>query len=147
MARRDQIRIPERLRPLLEQRPNWPVSEAYRISAAACRRQPCCRMRGPPGSSSGGVIWLNGRTESRPGIVQSECVDALLSTLRFIPSGAAVEVIAPTSLRYLVEGEWFPPGSPEHCLAHVSSRRRIWARYAVSVLGAPVADCLARASA
>jgi hypothetical protein len=55
------------------------------------------------------VTWFQRRTASRPGIVHSECVDALSAALRAVPEGDAVEVIAPTSLRYLVEGAAFPP--------------------------------------
>jgi hypothetical protein len=92
-------------------------------------------------------VWLQGRSPSRPGVIQSECVDALIAGLETTPPGATVEVVAPTSLRYLVEGAQFPAGSPEYRLARLAGERRIWARYALGGELEPlVAECLARAS-
>jgi hypothetical protein len=64
-----------------------------------------------------------------------------------VPAGSAVEVIAPTSLRYLVEGRDRPPGTPERRLADLASRFRIWARYALGELEGLTNECLARAYA
>jgi len=72
-------------------------------------------------------------------------VPALIAALEAIPVGAAVEVIAATSLRYLVEGVAFPPASPQHHLAQLAAARRIWPRYALGELEALVATCLSRA--
>ncbi len=109
---------------------------------------PAVSLPGPP-------AWSRPLPESRAGsraappsqrqVVQSECVPALIAALEAIPVGAAVEVIAPTSLRYLVEGAAFPPGSPQHDLAQLAAARRTWARDALGELEAPVATCLSRA--
>jgi hypothetical protein len=72
-------------------------------------------------------------------------VPALIAALEAIPVGADVEVIAPTSLRYLVEGAAFPPGSPQRVLAQLAAARHMWARYALGELEAPVATCLSHA--
>jgi ribonuclease HI len=139
------IRIPAGLQPLLARPPNWPIAGAWRVFAAACRASGvvawAARLEGPDGE----VTWFQGRTASRPGIIQSECVDALTAALRAVPEGDAVEVIAPTSLRYLVEGAAFPDGTPERCLWELARTRRAWPRYALGDLEAPVAQCLKRA--
>ena len=98
----------------------------------------------PPGADS---IWLEGRADSQPSIVQSECVPALIEALAATPPGAAVEVIAPTSLRYLVEGRAFAAGTLQHRLAELARGRRIWARYALGELEPLTNACLSRASA
>jgi hypothetical protein len=52
--------------------------------------------------------------------LQSECVPALI--------GALLEVIASTSLRYLIEGDTFPLASPHRRLADLAQEGWVWAR-------------------
>jgi hypothetical protein len=144
-AGRHEIVVPPRLRPLLVRPPDWPSGSSWRISAAACRASGVLAWAArvePPG---GEPDWIEGTSPSRPAVVQSECVDALIAALATTPAGAAVELIAPTSLRYLVEGDVFPEDAPEHALARLASQRRVWARYALGELEPPVAECLVRA--
>ena len=91
--------------------------------------------------------WLEGRADSQPSIVQSECVPALIEALASTPPGADVEVISPASLRYLVEGRAFSAGTLQHRLAELARDRRIWARYALGELEPLTDACLSRASA
>jgi hypothetical protein len=97
---------------------------AWSVAAAACRASGmvawAARVQEP---GLGEPIWLSGRAESQPPIVQSECVPALIAALDGTPIGAAVEVFAPTSLRYSIAGAAFPPDSPERRLAE--SRRQV----------------------
>ena len=141
---RTAISVPTSLQPLLDRPADWPP--AWRVAAAACRASGvvawAARLESP---AAGEPCWLQGRSPSQPQVVQSECVPALIAALEAIPVGAAVEVVAPTSLRYLVEGTDFPPGSPQHSLAQLAAARRIWARYALGELEALVATCLSRA--
>jgi hypothetical protein len=90
---------------------------------------------------------LDGRSESQPQILQSECVPALIAALEKIPIAAPVEVIAPTSLRYLIEGATFPSDSPQRRLADLAQERWIWARYALGELETLTNVCLQRAYA
>jgi hypothetical protein len=141
---RSAIRVPATLRPLLQRPADW--SAAWRVVTAACRASGVVAWAAridPPDTNE--VRWLQGRSPSQPQIVQSECVPALIAALEATPVGVAVEVIAPTSLRYLVEGAAFPPDSPQHQLARLAGSRRIWARYALGALEPLVAMCLARA--
>ena len=137
--------MPPSLQPLLNKPADWP-SSSWRVVVAACRASGvvawAARIDSP---SAGEPRWLQGRSPSQPQVVQSECVPALIAALETIPVGAAIEVVAPTSLRYLVEGAAFPPGSPQHDLARLATARRIWARFALGDLEAPVATCLSRA--
>ena len=138
------IRVPTRLQPLLRRPAEW--SAAWRVAAAACRASGFVAWAAridPPGA--GEVRWLEGRSPSQPQVVQSECVPALIAALEATPVGADVEVIAPTSLRYLAEGAAFPADSPQHQLARLAAARRIWARYALGDLEPLVATCLSRA--
>jgi hypothetical protein len=141
---RTTISVPTSLQPVLDRPADWPP--AWRVAVAACRASGvvalAARLESPAASE---LCWLQGRSPSQPQVVQSECVPALIAALEAIPVGAAVEVIAPTSLRYLVEGAAFPPGSPQHNLAELAAARRIWARCALAELEAPVATCLSRA--
>lgn len=141
---RTTISVPTSLQPLLDRPADWPP--AWRVAVAACRASGvvawAARLESPAACEP---CWLQGRSPSQPNVVQSECVPALIAALEAIPVGAAVEVIAPTSLRYLVEGAAFPPGSPQYNLAELAATRRIWARYALAELEAPVATCLSRA--
>jgi hypothetical protein len=157
MGRGDAITVPSALRPLLVRPAEWPTHSAWRVVAAACRASGVVAWAArvePPGADVAwveapgpDVAWVEGTSPSRPGVVQSECVDALVAALRRTPVGADVELIAPTSLRYLVEGASFPVQAPEHVLAELASQRRVWARYALGELERPVAQCLARAYA
>ncbi len=137
--------MPPGLQPLLNRPADWPTL-SWRVAVAACRASGvvawAARLESPSATE---LRWLQGRSPSQPQVVQSECVPALIAALEAIPVDAAVEVIAPTSLRYLVEGAAFPPGSPEHDLAQLAAARRTWARYALGELEAPVAACLSRA--
>ena len=135
------IRVPASLSPLLERPADW--SAAWRVVTAACRASGVVAWAArvdPPGT--GEVRWLQGRSPSQPDVVQSECVPALIAALEATPVGADVEVVAPTSLRYLTEGAAFPPDSPQQHLARVAARRRVWARYALGALEPLVASCL-----
>src|SRR6266581_2768040 len=127
---RTSISVPASLQPLLDRPADWPP--AWRVAVAACRASGvvawAARLESPAAVEPG---WLQGRSPSQPQVVQSECVPALIAALEAIPASAAVEVIAPTSLRYLVEGAAFPPGSPQHTLAQLATARRIWVRYAL----------------
>jgi hypothetical protein len=141
---RSTIRVPTSLRPLLQRPADW--STAWRVVTAACRASGVVAWAAridPPGT--GEVRWLQGRSPSQPQVVQSECVPALIAALETTPVGADVEVIAPTSLRYLTEGAAFPPDSPQHHLARVAATRRVWARYALGSLEPLAASCLRRA--
>jgi hypothetical protein len=147
MRRNRPIQVPAALRPLLEQPPGWQAHNAWRVAAAACRASGSVVWAArvdPPGVEP---IWLEGRADSQPSIVQSECVPGLIAALEATPVGAAVEVIAPTSLRYLVEGVTFAADTPERRLADAASVRLIWARYALGELEATTNLCLSRASA
>jgi hypothetical protein len=145
MPRRAEIAVPLELQPLLARPPDWAPREAWRAVAAACRASGyvawAARLQ-PPGGPS---FWLTGLARSRPRVVQSECVEALAAALERVPRGAAVEVICPTSLRYLVQGRDFAPGTPERRLAELAAGRRLWARYALGELEALADACLARA--
>jgi hypothetical protein len=142
---RTSISVPRSLQPLLNRPADWPLS-SWRVAVAACRASGvvawAARLESP---TPGEPRWLQGCSPSQPQVVQSECVPGLIAALEAIPVAAAVEVIAPTSLRYLVEGAAFPPGSPQHHLAQLATARRIWARYALGELEAPVGTCLSRA--
>ncbi len=147
MRRRHAIDVPAALRPLLEQPPGWSTHAAWRVGAAACRASGSvvwAAQVAPPGAEA---IWLEGRADSQPSIVQSECVPALIEALAATPPGADVEVVAPTSLRYLVEGRAFAAGTVQHRLAELACERRIWARYALGALEPLTNACLSRASA
>ena len=141
---RTAISVPTSLQPLLDRPADWP--SAWRVAVAACRASGvvawAARLESP---TAGEPCWLQGRSPSQPQVVQSECVPALIAALEAIPVAAAVEVIAPTSLRYLVEGAAFPSASPQYHLAQLAAARRIWARYALGELEALVATCLSRA--
>src|SRR5439155_10858741 len=132
------------LQPLLDRPADWPP--AWRVAVAACRASGvvawAARLESPAGDEP---CWLQGRSPSQPQVVQSECVPALIAALEAIPVGEAVEVIAPTSLRYLVEGADFPVGTPQHHLTQLAATRRVWARYALGELEPLVAVCLRRA--
>jgi hypothetical protein len=145
MGRRDAIVVPAGLRPLLDKPADWPMAGSWRLSAAACRASGMVAWAARVVAPDGQAKWIEGRSPSRPGVVQSECVDALIAALRTTPPGAAVELIAPTSLRYLAEGAGFPAEAPEHVLSELAQERRVWARYALGELEVPVADCLTRA--
>lgn len=147
MGRRDVISVPAGLRPLLERPLDWPADAAWRISAAACRASGVVAWAACVEPSWGEPFWCDGRNPSRPSIIQSECTDALVSALERTPPGTQVEIVAPTSLRYLVEGARFAPGAPERSLWQLGRERRVWARYALGQLERPVAACLARAYA
>lgn len=148
MGRRGEaIRVPAGLRPLLERPGDWPQTDAWRVVAAACRASGVVAWAARVEPPSGPSRLLAGRSPSRPGIIQSECVDALVAALKVTPPGCAVEVVAPTSLRYLIEGATFPANTPERCLAELAAGRHIWPRYALGDLEAPVAECLERAYA
>ena len=67
--------------------------------------------------------------------MQSECVPALIAALEKTPIGAPLEVIAPTSLRYLIKGDTFPLASPQRRLADLARERWSWARYSLSEWG------------
>jgi hypothetical protein len=141
------ISVPPCLQPLLEKPRAWPV-HAWRIGVAACRASGMVAWAAQvqaPGSDE--PCWLSGHDESQPHIVQSECVPALIAALEVTPVDAAVEVIAPTSLRYLCEGVRFPIGSPQRRLAALARERSIWARYALGELEAVARACLVRAYA
>jgi hypothetical protein len=142
---RKAISVPASLKPLLERPADWPANHAWRVFAAACRASGAVAWAARLETPGGEMSWLSGRTPSRPGVIQSECVDALEAVLRKIPHGDAVEVVAPTSLRYLVEGAEFPEGTPERNLSAIAGRRLVWARYALGELDGPVAQCLAKA--
>ena len=145
MGRRGEIVVPRALQPLLVRPPDWPGHAAWRVSAAACRASGVLAWAARVQQPDGEADWIEGTSPSRPAVVQSECVDALIAALERTPRGAAVELIAPTSLRYLVEGDAFPADTPEHRLAQLARERRVWARYALGELEAPVAECLIRA--
>jgi hypothetical protein len=145
MGRRDEIVVPAGLRPLLDRPGDWPEHTSWRVTAAACRASGVVAWAARVIEPSGKAHWIEGTSPSRPAVVQSECVDALIAALEATPIRAAVEVIAPTSLRYLIEDAAFPDGAPEHQLAGLASHRTIWARYALGELEPPVAECLARA--
>ena len=145
MGRQADIDVPPALRPLLEQPAAWSPEKVWRLVAAACRARGHVAWSArldPPGE---GPIWLSGLERGRPRLLQSECVPALVAGLQRVPPGGVVEVIAPTSLRYLVEGRDAPPGTPEHVLADLAAQRAVWARYALGELEAEPATCLARA--
>jgi hypothetical protein len=141
------IAVPLHLRPLLERPRDWPAA-AWAVAAAACRVSGmvawAARLQAPGADEP---HWLRGRAESQPHILQSECVPALIAALEATPIGAPVEVIAPTSLRYLIEGAMFPVDSPQRRLADLALRRRIWARYALGDLEAVTNACLREAYA
>src|SRR5438093_6717528 len=103
---RTTISVPASLQPLLDRPTDWP--SAWRVAVAACRASGvvawAARMESPAASEP---CWLQGRSPSQPQVEQSGRVPALIAALEAIPVGAAVEVIAPTSLRYLVEGPRF----------------------------------------
>jgi hypothetical protein len=141
------ISVPPCLQPLLELPRAWPA-RAWRIGAAACRASGMVAWAAQvqaPGSDE--LCWLSGRDESQPHIVQSECVPALIAALEVTPVDAPVEVIAPTSLRYLCQGATFPIGSPQQRLTALARERSIWARYALGELEAVARACLVRAYA
>jgi hypothetical protein len=147
MRRRAEVTIPIELEPLLARPPDWAPWEAWRAVAAACRASgyvAWAALLQPPDGTS---LWLTGLARSRPRVVQSECVEALSAALERVPRGAAVEVICPTSLRYLVQGRDFAPGTPERRLAEIAAGRRLWVRYALGELEALADTCLARAYA
>jgi hypothetical protein len=147
MRRHHTIEIPALLRPLLEQPADWSPRAAWRVAAAACRASGSVVWAARLSPPSGEATWLEGRADSQPSVVQSECVPALIEALEATPPGAAVEVIAPTSLRYLVEGSTFATGSAQRRLAELARERHIWARYALGELQPLTDACLSRASA
>jgi hypothetical protein len=136
VGRRDAIVVPGGLRPWLVRPADWSDERSWRITAAACRASGvlawAARVQRPGGESD----WIEGTSPSRPAVLQSECVDALVAALETTPPGAAVELIAPTSLRYLVEGVAFDAAedAPEHRLSQLAAERRVWARYALGEL-------------
>jgi hypothetical protein len=134
------------LQPLLAQPAGWEADRAWRIAAAAYGASGLVIWAARIDSPNGGSVWREGWDDSRPSVVQSECVPALIAALESTPAGAHVEVIAPTSLRYLVEGRAFDPQAPEHRLANLASERHIWARYALGELEALTNACLERAA-
>jgi hypothetical protein len=141
------ISVPPGLQPLLERPQDWPAY-AWRIAVAACRASGMVAWAAclhAPGTDE--PDWLTGRAQSQPDILQSECVPALIAALEATPIGAAVEVIAPTSLRYLIEGATFPVDSPQQRLAALARQRWIWARYALGDLETVAKVCLRRAYA
>ncbi len=114
------------------------------------RRSLPCKRDGRAGGSPTSAwrdepYWLNGRSESQPQILQSECVPALIAALERTPIRAPVEVIAPTSLRYLIDSATFPSDSPQRRLADLARERWIWARYALGELETLTNACLQRA--
>ena len=147
MVRGHAIVVPAALQPLLNRPADWPAGGGWCVSAAACRASGALAWAARVDPPAGEPVWIAGRSPSRPGILQSECVDALVAALEVTPPGAAVEIIAPTSLRYLVEGASFPTGTPERALSELAACRGVWARYALGELEAPVAQCLVRAYA
>src|SRR5919204_6867958 len=145
MRRGRPIEVPGALQPLLECPRDWPARTAWRLATAACRASGSVVWAARVEAPGAEPVWLEGRADSQPSVVQSECVPALIAALQATPVGAAVEVIAPTSLRYLVDGVSFPAGSPQNTLARLAAGRRIWARYALGDLEPLVATCLKRA--
>src|ERR671931_152394 len=147
MRRGRPIEIPAALQPLLERPSDWQARTAWRLAAAASRASGSVVWAARVEAPGAEPVWLEGRADSQPSVVQSECVPALIAALEATPGGAAVEVIAPTSLRYLVEGSSFAASSPERCLAELARGRKIWARYALGDLEVVTNACLSRASA
>ncbi len=147
MRRHREIEVPPELRPLLERPPDWAEHQAWRVVAAACRASGYVAWAAQVSAPDGRIEWLTGLARSRPRVVQSEAVEALSAALERIPPDAPVEIVSPTSLRYLVQGRAFPPGTPERRLYELARGRRIWARYALGDLEQLTNACLARAYA
>jgi hypothetical protein len=144
VSRQRKIDVPEELRPLLERPPDWPDAQAWRIVAAACRARGYVAWAAQVRAPDGRVEWLTGLARSRPRVVQSEAVEALIAALERVPPSEPVEIISPTSLRYLVQGRAFAPNTPERRLYELARGRRIWARYALGELEKLTNACLAR---
>jgi hypothetical protein len=147
MARPDHPAVPAELAPLLAQPAGWQPTRAWRISAAACRASGAVAWAAQVQPPDGPPRWLSGLSPSRPRVIQSECVESLAAALAQVPSDEPVEVICPTSLRYLAQGRAAAPGTPERRLAELAAGRRLWARYALGSLEALTDACLARAYA
>lgn len=147
MHRHREIEIPAELRSLLERPPDWAEQQAWRIVAAACRASGHVAWAAQVRAPDGRIEWLTGLARSRPRVVQSEAVEALCAALERIPPEAPVEIVSPTSLRYLAQGRNFLPGTPERRLYELARGRRIWARYALDDLEQLTVACLERAYA